>query len=75
MKVPHTLKRALKPTETDTTHNFTSFQNIFMKELEVIKIFTKSVGRKFEELEKAMIALSEPKISNCNESSSLIVKL
>ena len=46
-----------------------------MKELEVIKIFTKSVGRKFEKLEKAMIALSEPKISNCNESSSLIVKL
>ena len=54
-------------------HNFTSFQNIFMKELEAIKDFTKLVERKFEELEKA--GLSEPKVSNCNESSSLTVEL
>ena len=70
MEVPHTPKRPLKP-----THNFTSFQNIFMKELEAIKGFTKLVERKFEELEKAIIGLSEPKVSNCNESSSLTVEL
>ena len=47
LEVPHTPKRALKPTEKDTTHNFTSFQNIFMKELEEIKDFTKLIDRKF----------------------------
>ena len=46
-----------------------------MKELEAIKDFTKLVERKFEELEKAIIGLSEPKVSNCNESSSLTVEL
>ena len=61
LEVPHTTKRPLKPTEKDTTNNFTSFQNIFMKELETIKDFTKSVERKFEELEKAIIGLLEPK--------------
>ena len=75
LEVPHTPKRPLKPTEKDTTHNFTSFQNIFMKELETIKDFTKSVERRFEELEKGIIGLSERKISNCNESSSLTVEL
>ena len=67
LEVPHTPKRPLKPTEKDTTHNFTSFQNIFTKELEAIKDFTKSVDRKFEELEKGIIGLSEPKVSNCND--------
>ena len=66
MEVPHTPKRPLKPTEKDTTHNFTSFQNIFMKELEAIEDFTKSVERNFEELDKAIIDLLEPKVSNCN---------
>ena len=75
LEVPHTPKRPLKPTEMDTTHSFTSFQNIFMKELEAIKDFTKSVGRKFEEFEKAIIGLWEPKVSNCNESSSFKVEL
>ena len=75
LEVPHTPKRPLKPTEKDTTHNFTSFQNIFMKEVETIKDFTKSVERKFEELEKAIIGLSERKTSNYNESSSLTVEL
>ena len=75
LEVPHTPKRPLKPTEKDTTHNSTSFQNFFMKELEAIKDFTKSVERKFEELEKAIIGLSEPKVSNCNGSSSLTVEL
>ena len=75
LEIPHTPKRPLKPTEQDATHNFTSFQNIFIKELEAIKNFTKSVESKFEELEKAMIGLSEPKASNCNESSSLTVEL
>ena len=75
LEVPHTPKRPLKPTEKDTTHNFTSFQNIFMKELEAIKDFTKSFERNFEELDKAIIDLSEPKVSNCNESSSLTVEL
>ena len=42
MEVPHTPKRALKPSEKDTKHNFTSFRIIFMKELEAIKDFTKS---------------------------------
>ena len=37
-----------------------------MKELETIKGFTKSVEMKFEELEKAIIGLSEPRVSNCN---------
>ena len=69
LEVPHTPKRPLKPTEKDTTHNFTSFQ------LETIKDFTESVERKFEELEKAIIGLSERKVSNCNESSSLTVEL
>ena len=75
MEVLHTPKRPLRPTEKDTTNNFTSFQNIFMKELETIKDFAKSVERKFEELEKAVTGLSERKISNCNESSSLTVEL
>ena len=75
LEVPHTPKRALKPTEKDTTHNFTSFQNIFMKELEEIKDFTKLIDRKFEELEKAIIGLSEPKVSNYKESSSVTVEL
>ena len=39
LEVPHISKRPLNPAEKDTTHNFTSFQNIFMKELEAIKIF------------------------------------
>ena len=52
MEVPHTPKRLLRPTEKDTTHNFNFFQNIFMKELEAIKDFTKSVERKVEEFEK-----------------------
>ena len=34
MEVPHTPKRPLKPTEQGTTHKFTYFQNIFIKELE-----------------------------------------
>ena len=46
-----------------------------MKVLETIKGFTKSVERKFEELERAIIGLSEPKVSNYNESSSLTVEL
>ena len=46
-----------------------------MKELEAIKDFVKSVERKFEELEKAIIGLSESKVSNYNESSSLTVEL
>ena len=74
LEVPHTPKRPLKSTEKDTTYNFTSLENIFMNELEAIKDFTKSVEKKFEELEKAIIGLSEPKVSNCNESSSLTVE-
>ena len=31
LKVPHTTKTPLKPIEKDTTDNFTSLQNIFMK--------------------------------------------
>ena len=46
-----------------------------MKELAAIKDFTKSAERKFEELEKAIIDLSEPKVSNSNESSSLTLEL
>ena len=75
LEVAHAPERPLKPTEKDTTHNSTSFQNFFMKELEAIKDFTKSVERKFEELEKAIIGLSETKVSNCNESSSLTIEL
>ena len=66
LEVPYTPRRSLKPTEKDTAHNFTSFQNIFLKKLEAIKDFTKSVERKFEELEKAIIGLLESKVSNCN---------
>ena len=47
LEAPHTPKRPLKPTEKDTTYNFTFFQNIFRKELEAIKDFAKSVTRKF----------------------------
>ena len=46
-----------------------------MKELAAIKDFTKSAERKFEVLEKAIIDLSEPKVSNSNESSSLTLEL
>ena len=74
MEVPHTPKRPIKSTEKDTRYNFTSLENIFMNELEAIKDFTKSVERKFEELEKAVVGLSEPKVSNYNESSSLTVE-
>ena len=66
LEVPHTPKRSLKPTEKGTVHNFTSFHNIFMKKLEGIIDFTKSVERTFEELEKVIIDLSESKFSNCN---------
>ena len=31
LEVRHIPKRPLKPAEKDATHNFTSFQNIFMK--------------------------------------------
>lgn len=41
LEVPLTPKRPVKPTGRDTTHNFTFFQNIFMKELEAVE-------RKFE---------------------------
>ena len=74
LEVVHNPKRPLKPTEKDTTNNLTSFQNIFMKELEPIKDFKKSVEKKFEELEKVIIVLSEPKVSNCNMNSSLTVE-
>ena len=40
LEAPHTPKRTLKPTEKDITHNFTSFQIKFMKEIEAIKDFT-----------------------------------
>ena len=73
LEVPYTLKRPLKSIEKDTTHNFTFFQNIFIKELEAIKYLIKSVERKFEELKKA--GLLEPKVSNCNGSSSLTAEL
>ena len=69
LEVPHISKRPLKPAEKDTTHNFSSFQNIFMRELEAIKDFKKLVDRKLEEHEKAIIGFSEPKVSNYNESS------
>ena len=75
LEVPHTPERPLKPMEKDTTHNFTFFQDIFMKKLEVIKYFTKSAEGKFEELEKAIIGLSESKFSKCNGSFSLTVEL
>ena len=41
LEVPLTPKRPVQPTGRDTTHNFTFFQNIFMKELEAVE-------RKFE---------------------------
>ena len=44
-----------------------------MKELEAIKGFTKWIERKFDELEKAVIGLSELRVSNCNRSSFLTV--
>ena len=75
MIVAHTSRRPLKLTEKDAVHNFTSFQNTFMKELETIRDFSKSVERKFEELENAIIGLSEPRVSNWSNSSSLKVKL
>lgn len=68
LEVPHTPKRPVKPTERDTTHNFTSFQNIFMKELEAVE-------RKFEQLKETIISLSELTVSNCNEISSLTVEI
>ena len=71
LEIAQTPRRPLK----DTPHNFTSFQNIFMKELEGIRGFSRSVEKKFEELENAIIGLSEPRISNWSESSSLKVEL
>ena len=46
-----------------------------MKELEAVKGFSKSVERKFEEFENAIIGLSERRVSTYNESSSLTVEL
>ena len=66
-------KRPLKPIAKDTTHIFTSFQNIVIKELKAIKGFPKSIERKFEELEIAIVGLLEPSVLNCSESSSLTV--
>ena len=65
LEVPHTPKRPVKPTERDTTHNFTSFQNIFMKELEAVE----------RSLNNLIGILSELTVSNCNEISSLTVEI
>ena len=46
-----------------------------MKELKTIVDFSKSVEQKFEELENAIIGLSEPRVLNCSKSSSLKVEL
>ena len=64
LEIAQTPRRPLK----DTPHNF-------MKELEGIRGFSRSVEKKFEELENAIIGLSEPRISNWSESSSLKVEL
>ena len=65
LEVPHTPKRPVKPTERDTTHNFTSFQNIFMKEVEAVE----------RSLNNLIGILSELTVSNCNEISSLTVEI
>ena len=57
-----------EPTEKDSAHNFTSFQNIFMRQLEAIKGFAK-IWRTWERNQGFMRAL------NCKESSSLTLEL
>ena len=48
----------IKSVYNDNTQSFISFQNMFLKEIETMKNFTKSVEKKFEEIENFITSLS-----------------
>ena len=54
---PLTTKRPVKHPDDECTHNLILFQNL-LKEMEEIKRFTKSIERKFEELEMVLQNIS-----------------
>ena len=54
---PPTPKRPVKHTDDECTHNLVLFQNL-LKEMEENKRFTKSIERKFEELEMVLQHIS-----------------
>ena len=53
-----TPRRPIKSVYNDKTQSFVSLQNMFLKETETLKNFTKSVEKKFEEIEYFIISLS-----------------
>ena len=53
-----TPRRPIKSVYNDNTQSFISFQNMFLKEIETMKNFTKSVEKKFEEIENFITSLS-----------------
>ena len=58
-----TPKRPIKSVYNDNTQSFISLQNMFLKEIETMKNFTKSVKKNFEEIENFITSLSENKNS------------
>ena len=53
-----TSRRPIKSVYNDNTESFMSLQNMFLKEIETIKNFTKSVEKKIEEIENFISSLS-----------------
>ena len=53
-----TPRRPIKSVYNDNTQSFISLQNMFLKEIETMKNFTKSVEKKFEEIENFITSLS-----------------
>ena len=53
-----TPRRPIKSVYNDNTQSFVSLQNMFLKETETLKNFTKSVEKKIEEIEYFIISLS-----------------
>ena len=53
-----TPRRPIKSVYNDNTQSFISFQNMFLKEIETMKNFTKLVEKTFEEIENFITSLS-----------------
>ena len=53
-----TPRQPSKSVYNDTTQSFISLQNMFLKEIETMKNFTKLVGKKFEEIRNFITSLS-----------------
>ena len=70
---PLTPKKPVKHPGDKCTHNLVLFQNL-LKEMEEIKLFTKSTERKFEELEMALQNISgENNVNYSSNENSLLL--